>query len=110
MTFSTGRPEQEQFEIGLFMDLSQFDELERKVSGVIARFRELRDQNAELQDRIRILEKEVHQRLSENERLTAEREELRLKQRDEQKEGLIRQKVQELLNKLEGLESLSENS
>lgn len=94
------REDHEQFEIG-FMDLSQFDELERKVVGVIKRLGELRSQNTELRDRIGALESEMRSKSEENERLIAEREELLHNQKNEQKEDLIRQKVQELLKKLD---------
>ena len=94
------RGDHEQFEIGL-MDLSQFDELERKVVGVIQRLGELRSQNTELRDRISALESEMRSKNEENERLIAEREELLHNRKDEQRENLIRQKVQELLKKLD---------
>jgi len=91
----------EQFEIGLFMDFSQFEELERRVLGVIERFKDLRNRNEELQEKVHRLEAEIQQQSAENERLLTRCEELQGNQRDVQKEDLIRQKIQTLLSKLE---------
>ena len=83
-----------QIEIDPFNDLSQFDELERKVIAVVQRLEEMRAENSELRDRIRALENEIRQKNQENEDL--------LTQRDVKRETIIRQRLQELLRKLEG--------
>ena len=82
----------EQFEIGLFMDFSQFEELEQKVLGIIERLKDLRSRNEELQEKVRTLEAEIQQQATENKRLLSQCEELRDNQRDAQKEELVRKK------------------
>lgn len=101
MPLEDERGEHEQFEIGLFMDLSQLDELERKVVGVIQRLEELRAQNSDLRDTISALKGDIRTKTEENDRLVRERDGLLHNQRDEKKESLIRKKLEELLKKLE---------
>jgi len=93
----------EQSEIGFIMDLTQFDELERKIVGVIERLEKLNAENVELRNQISSLEGEIRRKVEENEQLAARREELLSNQKDVQKEELIRQKVADLLQKLNGL-------
>lgn len=91
-----------QFELSLFMDITQFDELERRVSALIESQEKLKTQNRELQARVNDLEKQASVSAEEAQRLMSEREELLANQRDPQKEELIRRKVSELLSRLEG--------
>jgi len=92
-----------QFELSLFMDLSQFEELERRVNALIDQQRKLRVENDELRSKVSDLEDQITLKAQENSQLTAQRDELLSNQRDLQKEELIRCKVTDLLQKLEGL-------
>lgn len=92
-----------QFNIEFVMDLSQFDELERRVVGVIERLEKLKTENAELHTQMTALQEQFQLKVAESEQLAVQKEELLHSQRDEQKEQLIRQKVESLLAKLDGL-------
>ena len=92
-----------QFELSLFMDITQFDELERRVSALIDSQEKLKAHNRELQARVNHLESQVNASAEEAERLLAEREELLANQRDPKKEEQIRRKVSEMLARLDGL-------
>jgi regulator of replication initiation timing len=97
---TTGRG---QFELGLFMDLTQFEDLERKIVGLIERQDQLRLENNELRARINTLEEQLQRAGEENQRLLSQCTELSANQRDKDKEELIRHKVVDLLQRLEGL-------
>lgn len=92
-----------QFQLGLFMDLTQFEELERKIVGLLERQEKVQGENTELRDRISTLEEQLRLLSQENEKLTSQCEELLSNQRDKSKEELIRNKVVDLLQKLEGM-------
>lgn len=92
-----------QYQLGLFMDLSQFEELEKKIVSLLERQEKVQAENAELCKRVGELDEQIHLLNSENKKLAAQHEELLNNQRDKNKEELIRHKVVDLLQKLEGL-------
>jgi DNA repair exonuclease SbcCD ATPase subunit len=92
-----------QFELSLFMDITQFDELERRVSALIDSQEKLKAHNRELQARVSSLENQANAAAEETQRLMAEREELLANQRDPKKEEQIRRKISEMLARLEGV-------
>ncbi len=92
-----------QFEIG-FMDLSQFDELERRVHSVIQRLRALEAENTELRNRIAALEAEVAEKEVETEQLLSLREQVKKSSGIAERDALLRRKVQDLLKKLEAFQ------
>ena len=85
--------ETEQYEISLFDDLSAFDELERKIVTVIERLTDLNEENKKLRKQVARLEGELNQRSEESGG----------SQRDMERENLLRQRLQDLLKKLEGI-------
>ena len=89
----------EQSEMGLFMDLTPLDELERKITGVIERYESLRRENEGLREQLRKQETEI-------EKLKAQCEESRNSGIDSERENLIRQRIQALLVKLEAYNSI----
>ncbi len=83
------------------MDTQAFDTLEQKVTQVLEKLGRLRSENDELRQQVQEWEaryKELHTQL---EGLTRERDKLAENQRDEKKEERIRQKVVELLSRIE---------
>jgi regulator of replication initiation timing len=92
-----------QFELSLFMDLTQFDELERRVVALIEVQEKLKTENRELQARVGDLESRIGTMAEDNRRLSTERDELLVNQRDPEKEALVRRKISDLLRKLENL-------
>ncbi|RJP81765.1 MAG: cell division protein ZapB [Candidatus Zixiibacteriota bacterium] len=92
-----------QYELGLLMDLTQFEDLERKIIGLIERQDQLRSENSELRTRINMLEEQLASAGEENQRLQIQCGELTGNQRDRDKEEMIRHKVVDLLQRLEGL-------
>ena len=92
-----------QFELGLFMDLAQFEELERRVHGLIEKQDQAQRENAELHHQIKDLRHQLRILQEEREQWNAQQQKLLANQRDPQREELIRQKVAELLGKLESL-------
>ncbi len=94
MTEPAGK-EFEQYEIGSIMDLTPFDELERRINALLDRHRQLNDENSKLKD-------ELLQRDAEIEKLAAKCDELQHNSIDKGREDLIRNKIKALLDKLEG--------
>jgi chromosome segregation ATPase len=94
---------EDQFQLGLFMDLTQFEELERRIVGLLERQEKIQAENKELNTRLGTLEEQLQHLSQENEDLTAQRDELVNNQRDRDKEELIRHRVVDLLQKLEGV-------
>jgi chromosome segregation ATPase len=94
----------ENYQLGLFMDLTQFEELEKKIVGLLDRQEKVIAENTELRNRVSALEEKVQSLNLDNQKLTSQREELLNNQRDKKKEEQIRHKVVDLLQKLEGLE------
>ena len=92
-----------QFELSLFMDITQFDELERRVSALIDSQEKLKAHNRELQARVNSLESQANASAEEAQRLMTERDELLANQRDPKKEEQIRRKVSEMLDRLDGV-------
>lgn len=93
----------EQFEIGLFADLSTFDELERKIVTIVQNVEDLKAENHKLRAKADKLENELKRKTEEIQLLASKERDLRDNQRDVQKEKLIRQRLQDLLKKLEGI-------
>jgi hypothetical protein len=94
---------EDQYQLGLFMDLTQFEELERKIVSLLQRQEKIQAENTELRSRLGGLEEQMHLLTAEKEKLIVEHDELLNNQRDKNKEELIRHKVVDLLQKLEGL-------
>jgi uncharacterized protein (DUF3084 family) len=94
---------EDQYQLGLFMDLTQFEELEKKIISLLQRQEKMQAENTELHSRLGGLEEQVHLLNAEKEKLIAQHDELLNNQRDKNKEELIRHKVVDLLQKLEGL-------
>lgn len=85
------------------MDLTQFEELEKRVLALVKKQNELRAENADLHKKLKDAEKHARTLTEDHQRLTAQQEELLGNQRDKDKEAVIRTKVADLLQKLEGL-------
>lgn len=83
------------------MDTQAFDTLEQKVSQVLEKLGRLRSENDELRQQVQEWEARYKELSSQFEGLTRERDKLVENQRDEDKEERIRQKVVELLARLE---------
>jgi hypothetical protein len=83
----------QQYEISLFADLSAFDELERRIVAVVQRLGDLTEENKGLRAQVVRLE----------EKLARKSEESGDSQRDVERENLLRQRLQDLLKKLEGI-------
>ncbi len=87
----------------LFMDLTYFDELERKVRGVLERLRQLRSENKVLADRVAEMETALARLQAENEELKNSRQESQDSPARRERDQLLRRKVQDLLGKLDQL-------
>ncbi|MCX6641333.1 MAG: hypothetical protein NTW14_12790 [bacterium] len=90
-----------QFEIGLFGDLSQFDELERKVAHLIQRFGEMQAENAEMKLKLNELENDLQKQNSEIDLSINQRDLLIRNQRDSDRDELIKSKIMDLIAKLD---------
>ncbi len=85
------------------MELTQFEELERKVLSLLEHHDKLLQENSQLHSRLSALESQLRNLSTEHERISVQRDELLGHQRDQEKEELIRHKVVDLLQKLENL-------
>jgi FtsZ-binding cell division protein ZapB len=95
---STGRNAE-----SLFMDLTYFDELERKVKKVLDRLRQLRTENEALVDRLAEMETALKHLRMENEELKTRQQEFESAPANRERDQLLRRKVQDLLGKLDRL-------
>ncbi len=83
------------------MDIQAFDVLEQKVSQILERLNRVRSENEELRNAIREWEARYQEVAAKLEDVQRERNQLAENQRDTNKEERIRQKVVELLARLE---------
>ena len=83
------------------MDIQAFDVLEQKVSQILERLNRVRSENEELRNAIREWEARYQEVAAKLEDIKRERDQLAENQRDANKEERIRQKVVELLARLE---------
>jgi predicted nuclease with TOPRIM domain len=83
------------------VDTKAFDTLEQKVSQVLEKLDHLRSENDDLRQQVQEWEARYKELSDQIEGLTRERDKLVENQRDETKEERIRQKVVELLARLE---------
>lgn len=83
------------------MDIQAFDVLEQKVSQILERLSRVRSENEELRNAIREWEARYQEVAAKLEDVQRERNQLAENQRDTNKEERIRQKVVELLARLE---------
>jgi len=83
------------------MDLTEFQELEDKITQTLEKIDHLKKDNAELRQKLKQMESELFQK---SEVLNRTEEELaNTKQRNEEKEEKVRQKVITLLDRLNNL-------
>jgi len=83
------------------VDIQAFDVLEQKVSQILERLNRVRSENEELRNAIREWEARYQEVAAKLEDIKRERDQLAENQRDANKEERIRQKVVELLARLE---------
>jgi len=86
--------------LDLFMDLSYFDELEKRIKLLLKTIEEQKRENLHTREKILTLEAELKQQKEETAAIL-ERLEAGGKQPDLFKTGLVRQRIEELLQKLE---------
>ncbi|MBU1652229.1 hypothetical protein KKA00_08410 [bacterium] len=86
--------------LDLFMDLSYFDELERRIKRLLQAVKNQKGENLQAREKILALEAELKQQREENEAIQL-RIEAAGNQPDLFKTGLVRERIEELLQKLE---------
>ena len=85
------------------MELQNFDNLENQVNKLLERHRSVKNERDELVERVNRLEAEVVELKRANKVLKEEAEAAQRNVRDPEKEQRIKNKVDELLNKLEDI-------
>lgn len=85
------------------MDVPNFDKIENQVLELMERYKSVKASREEFALRINELEKELAEAKSENEQLHSSLEEAKRNARDFEKEERIKSRVDELLEKLEGI-------
>jgi len=85
------------------MDVPNFDKIENQVLELMERYKSVKASREEFALRINELEKELAEMKSENQQLQSFLDEAKQNTRDFEKEDRIKTRVDELLEKLEGI-------
>jgi len=85
------------------MDVPNFDKVENQVLELMERYKSVKASREEFAFRINELEKELAETKTENELLQSSLDEAKRNTRDFEKEDRIKTRVDELLQKLEGI-------